>query len=142
MSKQKDLIFSIVMGTMSHPTADWIYQQARRKMSRISLGTVYRNLKSLSDEGRLLEITNTKGPSRYDANTSRHSHLRCLGCGKMEDVPEKEIEFVARSRKIRQFRISRIRAEFIGYCSDCKTIPTENLTSHSSRRKTHGPQRF
>jgi Fe2+ or Zn2+ uptake regulation protein len=38
-------------------------------MPHLSLGTAYRNLKSLSEEGRLLEITTTKGPSRYDAKT-------------------------------------------------------------------------
>jgi len=56
MSKQKEVIYEIVASTMTHPTADWIYQRARRRMSRMSLGTVYRNLKVLCDEGRLLEI--------------------------------------------------------------------------------------
>lgn len=121
MSKQKNLIYSIVAGTMSHPSADWIYQQARRKMPRISLGTVYRNLKALSEEGRVLEITNTKGPSRYDANTSRHSHLRCLSCGRMEDLPERQLNVVSHSSKVREFKISEIRAELIGYCPDCQT---------------------
>ncbi len=52
---------------MSHPTADWIYQHARKKMPHISLGTVYRNLNTLTGEGLLQEITNTKGLSRYQA---------------------------------------------------------------------------
>jgi Fur family transcriptional regulator, peroxide stress response regulator len=120
MSKQKDIIYSIVASTMTHPTADWIYQGARRKMPRISLGTVYRNLKILTEEGRLLEITTRKGPSRYDANTTHHSHLRCLNCDRLEDLPEREFQVVSHSRKIRKFMILETRVELIGLCPDCK----------------------
>src|SRR5262245_32168081 len=116
MSKQKDVIYSIVASTMTHPTADWIYQEARHKMPHISLGTVYRNLKSLTQESRLLEITTTKGPSRYDANVSQHSHLRCIECDRLEDLPEKEFQVVSRSSKIKKYKILETRVELIGLC--------------------------
>lgn len=90
MSRQKTLIFEIVASTMSHPTADWVYEQARRGMPRISLGTVYRNLKQLTAEGLLVEINTTRGASRYDANLSKHSHLRCAKCNRLEDVLQQE----------------------------------------------------
>jgi len=108
MSRQKEVIYGIVASTMSHPTADWIHQQARQKLPHISLGTVYRNLKTLSDEGRILEITTTKGPSRYDTNTSKHSHLRCVGCGRLEDIPEKELKLRLGTKKNAQISNSRI----------------------------------
>jgi len=120
MSKQKEVIYEIVASTMTHPTADWIYQRARRRMSRMSLGTVYRNLKVLCDEGRLLEICTAKGPSRYDANTSRHSHLRCLQCERLEDLPEKDFQVVAQSKKIQSFKVFEYRVELIGLCPDCQ----------------------
>lgn len=120
MSRQKEVIYDIVASAMSHPTADWIYQRARRRMPRISLGTVYRNLKALSGEGRLLEINTTRGPARYDANTSRHSHLRCMECGLLVDVPETDIEFVPRSPQTRKFQVLEYRVEFVGLCPDCR----------------------
>lgn len=120
MSLQKDLIYSIVASVMTHPTADWIYQEARRKMPHISMGTVYRNLKNLTEDGRLLEITTTKGPSRYDANTSQHSHLRCLQCDRLEDLPEKEFRLVSQSKKIKKYKILETRVELIGLCPECK----------------------
>lgn len=120
MSRQKEVIYGIVASTMSHPTADWIYEKARRKMPRISLGTVYRNLKTLSMEGRLLEIATSRGPSRYDANTSRHSHLKCLECGLLVDVPETDIEFVPRSSQARHFKVIEYRVELLGLCPDCQ----------------------
>jgi Fur family transcriptional regulator, peroxide stress response regulator len=110
---------------MSHPTADWVYEQARREMPRISLGTVYRNLKQLTAEGLLLEINTTRGGSlRYDANLSKHSHLRCTRCNRLEDVPQREIDFVPRSR-LRRYRILEFRIEFLGICPACSATSNQ-----------------
>ena len=119
MSKQKKLIYGIVLATMSHPTADWVYEKARQKMPRISLGTVYRNLKLLTAEGLLLEISTARGPVRYDANVSRHSHLRCVQCDRLEDVPESEMVLEPKSR-LRKFKILEYRVELIGICPTCR----------------------
>ena len=89
-------------------------------MPHISMGTVYRNLHALTDEGRILEITTTKGPARYDANVSRHSHLRCVDCDLLTDVPESDIRFVPRSRQTREFKVLEYRVEFLGLCPDCQ----------------------
>jgi len=124
MSRQKTLIFEIVTSTMSHPTADWVYEQARREMPRISLGTVYRNLKQLTAEGLLVEINTTRGASRYDANLSKHSHLRCVRCNRLEDVPQKEIDFVPRSR-LRRYRILEFRIDFLGICPACSATSNQ-----------------
>jgi len=120
MSRQKELIYNLITSTMSHPTADWVYRNARRKMPRISLGTVYRNLNTLVQEGRILAIANSRGPVRYDANITRHSHLKCIGCGLMLDVPETDIDFVPRSPKTRQFEVLEYRVEFLCLCPDCR----------------------
>src|SRR5262245_59604306 len=120
MSRQKELIYDLVSSTMSHPTADWVYENARRKMPHISLGTIYRNLNTLVHEGRILAIANSRGPVRYDANTARHSHLKCVGCGLMLDVPETDIDFVPRSPKYRQFEVLEYRVDVLGLCPDCR----------------------
>lgn len=120
MSKQRNLIYDIVAATMTHPTADWIYQRARRRMPHISLGTVYRNLKGLCEEGRLLEITTTKGPSRYDSNTARHSHLRCIHCDRLEDLPQEEFKVVAQSKRVDSYKLFEYRVELVGLCPDCR----------------------
>ena len=119
MSRQRKLIYDIVASTMSHPTADWVYEQARLEMPRISLGTVYRNLKQLTAEGLLLEITTSRGAARYDANLSRHSHLRCMQCNRLEDVPQTDIHFARKSR-MRRYKILEYRVEFLGVCPSCR----------------------
>ena len=125
MSRQKKLVYDIVAATMSHPTADWVYEQARKKLPRISLGTVYRNLKQLTAEGLLLEITTSRGASRYDANLTKHSHLRCARCNRLEDLAQNEIEFIPKSR-LRRYQILEFRIEFLGICPACRSAVTSN----------------
>ncbi|HMF07997.1 MAG TPA: transcriptional repressor, partial [Thermoanaerobaculia bacterium] len=52
-TQQQRLVYETVAGTESHPTAEWVYRQVRRRLPRISLGTVYRNLQRLVGEGKL-----------------------------------------------------------------------------------------
>jgi Fe2+ or Zn2+ uptake regulation protein len=119
MSKQREAIQRAVAATCSHPTADWVYQQVRRQIPRISMGTVYRNLKTLVAEGRLVEISTVRGPARYDANLSHHSHFRCLSCGRMEDIEPQELQWKPSSRGHQYFKVVEFRVELAGVCSAC-----------------------
>src|SRR5258708_35733557 len=86
-SRQREVVLAVVRSTMDHPTADWVYRQARRALPRIGLGTVYRNLKTLAEEGFIGEIHTGGHSPRFDGNTGRHYHIRCLGCGRGNDLP-------------------------------------------------------
>ena len=85
-SKQRDLICSVLKSTCSHPTAEWIYEQAREKDPTISLGTVYRNLATLNAHGDIISIAVGDGNEHYDGDISPHIHLRCRCCGGIEDL--------------------------------------------------------
>jgi Fur family peroxide stress response transcriptional regulator len=119
-SRQRDCILRILRSTKIHPTADWIYESARKDLPNISLGTVYRNLNLLRDEGKIKELCYGKGISRYDGDLRDHYHVRCLGCGCVQDVPH--ISLRASSIEVEEmtgFRIHYHRLEFIGLCPDC-----------------------
>ena len=52
-SRQREAILEVLRSTDTHPTASWIYERVREKIPNISLGTVYRNLTVLSENGAL-----------------------------------------------------------------------------------------
>ncbi|HHT62823.1 MAG TPA: transcriptional repressor, partial [Clostridia bacterium] len=56
MTKQRKTILEILRNTTCHPTADWIYEQARKVIPEISLGTIYRNLQILTQEEEIQEL--------------------------------------------------------------------------------------
>ena len=77
-SKQRELILEAVMNTNEHPTAETIYIWLKPDNPALSLGTVYRNLNQLVEEGDLMRLPFPV--ERFDANTKLHAHLRCKAC--------------------------------------------------------------
>ena len=85
-SRQRELITEIIKNRCDHPTADMIYNSARDIEPKISLGTVYRNLKLLADEGVIITLETEDKKIHYDGDLSRHSHFICSDCGKIIDL--------------------------------------------------------
>ncbi|MBC8044606.1 MAG: transcriptional repressor [Rhizobacter sp.] len=88
-SRQREQILKIVLGTKSHPTADWVYDQVRLKIPSVSLGTVYRNLNLLADDGKITRVILEDGKVRFDGNTGEHYHFICTNSGKVIDLDGK-----------------------------------------------------
>lgn len=86
MSEQQRIIKSVICASCEHMTAEQIFFEARRHMPSISLGTVYRNLKQMSDTGEIKQIHIAEGPDRYDKNTGPHEHMQCIKCGALDDL--------------------------------------------------------
>ncbi len=121
-SRQREIIMTVLKGTKSHPTADWIYQEVRKNLPRISLGTVYRNLKLLKERGDVLELQYGDGQRRFDGNPENHYHFNCQSCGKVYDVDEplKSSMEVDLTDKL-GFVVTHHRVEFYGLCRDCQS---------------------
>ena len=121
MTRQRRVILEELRALRSHPTADELYVRVRRRLPRISLGTVYRNLEVLSEAGRIGKIELAGRARRYDRTAERHYHVRCLGCGRIDDVPGKPAKaIVGRIRKCLGYEIVGHRLEFVGYCPRCR----------------------
>lgn len=85
-SKQRELILQTLLGNPVHPTADEVFLQVRRQSPRISLGTVYRNLNQLADNGMIRKISMANQPDRFDGTLEHHYHICCTECGSVMDV--------------------------------------------------------
>mgnify|MGYP001455399023 FL=1 len=121
-TKQRDLILKTLKNTDTHPTADWIYEQVKKEMPNISLGTVYRNLGMLKDLGEIIELNCGNKYSRFDGNPENHYHFVCTECEKVIDIKgcpvDEELDLcVARENDVEVFYH---RTEFYGLCPDCK----------------------
>src|SRR5215468_729459 len=117
------VVLEVVRGTDSHPTAERVHQMVRRRLPRVSLGTVYRNLRLLVSEGLVKELP---GPhARFDGNVSEHHHVTCLGCGRIVDIAGTLTEPHSRALCGRVaaeagFSVSHHRIEFYGRCPECR----------------------
>jgi Fe2+ or Zn2+ uptake regulation protein len=128
LTDQRRLILAVVQATDTHPTAERVHAAVRRRIPRVSLGTVYRNLRLLARHGLLAEIAG--GPTlRFDARVERHHHFTCTGCGHIFDLDDR---VAARTG----FRVSHHRIEFYGQCARCAATGTRpaGRTGRASRR--------
>ena len=130
-TRQRELVLAIVRSTMDHPTADWVYRQARRRLPRISLGTVYRNLNRLAADGLIREIHAGPHGTRFDGNTGDHHHVRCVECGRVNDLPlsvdTRREEAAARALN---YRILGHHVEVQGLCPQCQDGTARNDSRH------------
>lgn len=86
MTKQKKLVLSIAENSNAHLTAEEIFFLAKQEMPSIALGTVYRNLNILVEEGLLRRISVAGKPDKFDHVRDRHEHLICCQCGRLSDI--------------------------------------------------------
>ncbi len=121
-TKQKMLILSAVRGSCEHPTAEQVYALITDDMPSLSLGTVYRNLNRLAENGEIRRISVTNSPDRFDGNMMPHHHVCCLNCGAFCD--EFELPYNAtldkNLEKKRGFKVTRHETVFYGYCPNCR----------------------
>ncbi len=120
-TKQKEAILKVLRNTRSHPTAAWIYGQAKREIPNISLGTVYRNLNMMVQSGDIQEIFADHGLSRYDARKPDHYHFRCNSCGAIHDLDialDAKLGEAVRART--GFEVCCHDVMFYGNCSSCR----------------------
>jgi Fur family ferric uptake transcriptional regulator len=87
MTKQKMVILEELSKVTSHPTAYEVYEMVKKRVPRISLGTVYRNLEQLWANGKIRRLDLGQGQRRFDAVAQEHMHIQCITCGKGDDVP-------------------------------------------------------
>lgn len=85
-SRQREAIVNILKNTTCHPTAQYVYDEVRKSIPNISLGTVYRNLSNLKEEGKILAFKAVNGTEHFDGNIMPHSHFCCGKCFSIFDL--------------------------------------------------------
>jgi Fur family ferric uptake transcriptional regulator len=122
MTKQRAVILEELRSVSSHPSADEIYAMVRRRLPRISLGTIYRNLELLSESGEIRRIDSGANLKRFDGRADSHYHIRCTRCDRLVDVSiDLGVDVEAPARAVTDFAILGHTLEFIGVCPECRS---------------------
>ncbi|MHB8262306.1 MAG: Fur family transcriptional regulator [Acidimicrobiales bacterium] len=120
ITPQRQCVFRLLQGNVSHPSAESIYREASREMSSLSLQTVYRILADLVFLGEISSVDLGTGTLRFDPNVEvPHHHLVCQSCGKVADLfvdlrhPEVPDDYK------QDFEVSSTEVVFRGRCRAC-----------------------
>ena len=120
LTEPRRVILDAVRATDAHPSAFAVHRAVRKRLPRVSLATVYRNLRRLAAEGFLRERAGIDG-LRFDGNVERHDHFTCLACRRVFDVPPVQAATAGRRLAGRAgFEVLEHRVEFYGRCAACR----------------------
>ena len=121
-SKQRELIRENLLSRYDHPTADDVYASVKLILPNISLGTVYRNLAQLAENGDILKISTSANKEHFDGFVHRHFHFVCNKCDKIYDVDLDGMD------EIKNQAAEKLNADiedysliFYGICENCSS---------------------
>jgi Fe2+ or Zn2+ uptake regulation protein len=127
---QRERLLAVLRASEEHPTAAQLHRALLADFPRLSLGTVYRNLDVLVDQGEIEVVPAPSGVLRYDGNRSPHHHFSCESCGGILDIElPMPRRLAARLQRERALRVHKVRIEFIGLCSACSDRADDGKTT-------------
>ena len=121
LTRQRAAVHDYLNSVEHHPTAEEVYLAVKRKLPRISLATVYKNLEALVACGAASKLTYGDAAARYDIRTDHHYHTRCLDCGRMWDLDAGQgSELLKQLMPQAGFVVKDYRLELLGQCRECR----------------------
>ena len=129
-SKQREAVLNAVLWSNGHPNAETVYENVRKEIPHISLGTVYRNLNLLVEKGMIKKIYMPSQSDRFDKELEHHDHIYCEGCHQLFDISTSNLNEINQIvEKETGFQILSHDIVFQGLCKNCqkkKKIEGEN----------------
>lgn len=120
MTKPRRVILEEINKARVHPSAYQIYELVRNRLPHVSLGTIYRNLEVLSTVGLIRKLEMAGNQRRYDGDTDSHSHIRCIRCGRVDDLDaEPVLKFNGAINHTAGYEIIGHQVEVSGICPEC-----------------------
>jgi Fur family ferric uptake transcriptional regulator len=121
MTRQRMVILEELRKVDTHPSADEIYELVRRRLPRVSLGTIYRNLEILAETGEIRRLATGSHLKRFDGRADDHYHIRCLRCDRLADLfIHLGVDLDDRIKGSTDFSVLGHKLEFIGICPKCQ----------------------
>ena len=121
LTTQRQIILEELSKVKTHPTASELYDMVRKRLPRIGLGTVYRNLELMAENGMVLKLEVGGTQKRFDATTHTHYHIRCTDCGKVDDIDTPVMDDLVReAANATAYEVLGHHIEFSGRCLACQ----------------------
>jgi len=119
MTRQRQQVFDVVVESHDHPTAEQIFERAKKSNPEISFATVYNCLSVLVECGLVRQVILDRTRIRFCPNMREHWHFYCEACGEVIDIDVPK-DGLFHSEKVPQtFEVNHIDVALRGRCGPC-----------------------
>jgi Fur family peroxide stress response transcriptional regulator len=134
VTEQRRAIYAVLASSREHPSAEKIHQAVRRRLPRLSLATVYKNLEVLRAIGAVSDVNSLHEHGRYEAALpgtgagQPHHHLVCLRCKRVLDLYDRRFDSLRFGvAQARGFEVRAVRVQVEGFCPGCQATEASRL---------------
>jgi Fur family ferric uptake transcriptional regulator len=125
-SRQRELVAEVFFDAGGHVAVEELTRRVRAEDPRVSVATVYRTMKLLSECGLAVARQFDGGQTRYEPGAGRahHDHLICTSCGEIVEFANPRIEALqVRVAASHGFEVASHKLELYGRCARCRRAP-------------------
>ena len=122
-TRQRNRIMDVFFGLHGHFSVEELWAKVRETDPRVSVATVYRTMKLLTDCGLAQARNFGDGQTRYEASVGRdhHDHLICTRRGAITEFEDDRIEHLQDAVAHKHaFRVTSHKLELYGLCKSCQ----------------------
>ncbi len=121
LTPQRLAILKFLEGNTSHPTAEDIFVEIKKRYPTVSFATVYNTVQALKERGEIMEVTIDPERKHFDPNPAPHHHIMCTGCGRIGDVFVDYSEALKLPEEVTsEFATTGNHIDFYGLCKKCR----------------------
>jgi len=120
LTHQRLLIFSEMMSSHDHPSAEAVHQRLQEKIPTIAIDTVYRTLATFDELGIIKKLHVMGERALFESNLERHHHFVCTRCKGVEDIYWPEFDNTTLPEETGSMgKIQSRHLELRGTCNRC-----------------------
>jgi len=121
LTSQRRSVLEALEGFRGHPSAEEVFLAVKKKNPRVALGTVYQALNVFEEIGLIEAKRWAESPVRYDLNTEPHQDIRCVRCGRVEELKGLDLgDLDARVQGSTPYEVTGATLVIEGLCPDCR----------------------
>lgn len=121
LTPQRLAVMRVLTARRDHPTVDQLYDDLTEQIPGMSRTTVYRVLETFERLGLVRKVDSRASKAHFDADTSLHPHMVCLGCGKVVDYQDRGFGTLEPPGITDDgFEIVDYAVTLVGYCRQCR----------------------
>ena len=118
-TRQREILLELLQQGGRPLAVQELHDAAKEQLETISLGTVYRSLKTFLEEGLIAEVEIPGHALRYErADLPHHHHVHCLTCDRVYDMDHCVGDVVKLAPK--GFDVQTHYILLSGTCADCQ----------------------